>query len=147
MLTASTIPGMTRDRWRATAVVDVLAVLLFVVIGRASHDHGETAGGIASTAWPFAVGLGVAWALVGAARRSSGKPASPSSLPAGAAVCVATVAVGMALRVVAGQGTAPAFVGVATGFLGAVMLAGRAALGVLARRPARARRAIRAGRS
>lgn len=87
------------------------------MIGRASHDHGESVPGIASTLWPFASGALVGWALV--ARRS------PGSVPSGIVVCVSTVAVGMALRVVAGQGTAPAFVGVATGFLGAAMVGGR----------------------
>ncbi|HVC14869.1 MAG TPA: DUF3054 domain-containing protein [Acidimicrobiales bacterium] len=123
-------------RSRGAALVDVVAVLLFVVIGRASHQHGDSPAGIASTAWPFAVGLGVGWALVAAGRRHT-RPASLSSLPAGAAVCITTVAVGMTLRVVAGQGTAAAFVGVATGFLGLVMLAGRLALDVAGRRRVR----------
>ena len=38
---------------------------------------------------------------------------------------VSTVVVGMSLRVIAGQGTAVAFVGVALGFLGAIMLGWR----------------------
>ena len=41
--------------------LDVVAVLIFVAIGRASHDHGETLAGVASTAWPFLAGLGVGW--------------------------------------------------------------------------------------
>jgi hypothetical protein len=130
---------MTRDRWRDAAAVDVLALVLFVVIGRASHHHGETVEGIASTGWPFAVGLGAGWAIVEAAGRLRGRPVAPASVPAGGAVCVATVAVGMALRVVAGQGTAPAFVAVATGFLGAVMLAGRVVVRAAARRLVRNR--------
>jgi hypothetical protein len=109
--------------------------LLFVVIGRASHHHGETIEGVASTAWPFTAGLGAGWALVaGAGRLRRDKPVSPASLTGGGAVCVVTVAMGMTLRVVAGQGVAPAFIAVATGFLGAVMLAGRLVLGVAARR-------------
>jgi peptidoglycan/LPS O-acetylase OafA/YrhL len=101
----------------AAAALDLGAVALFVVIGRASHHHGESPAGIASTAWPFVAGLVAGWLVV--ARRS------PATMPAGAVVCAATVAVGMVLRVVAGQGTAAAFVAVATGFLGAVMLGGR----------------------
>lgn len=101
------------------AAIDVGALVLFVVIGRASHDHGESPAGIASTLWPFACGLGAGWLLVRLARRP------PASLGSGVVICAATVAVGMVLRVVAGQGTAAAFVGVATGFLGAVMVGGR----------------------
>jgi len=125
-------------RWRPM-VLDVAAVVLFVVIGRASHHHGETVGGVASTTWPFAVGLGAGWVLVVAAARRRPGRTSLASLRGGVVICVTTVVVGMTLRVAAGQGTAAAFVAVATGFLGAVMLAGRAALGVAARHAARRR--------
>jgi hypothetical protein len=102
---------------RAAAAVDLVAVVLFVVIGRASHHHGETVGGFVSTAWPFAVGVAGGWLTV--ARRP------PAAVLSGLVVCVVTVAVGMALRVVAGQGTAAAFIAVALCFLGAVMVGGR----------------------
>jgi hypothetical protein len=121
-------------RWRGAALVDVIAVALFVVIGRASHRHAETAAGIASTAWPFVAGLGAGWALISAVSGRGRRQLDPSTASSGAIICAATVAGGMALRVVTGQGTAPSFVGVATGFLGALMLSGRAALGVLRRR-------------
>lgn len=101
----------------AVAVLDVAAVVLFVAIGRASHGHAGTVGGFVSTAWPFAAGLGLGW--LACLRRP------PASLRAGLVVCTSTVVVGMALRVLAGQGTAAAFVAVALGFLGAVMLGGR----------------------
>ena len=39
--------------------LDVGCVLVFVIIGRASHTQGESLAGIASTAWPFLAGLGV----------------------------------------------------------------------------------------
>jgi hypothetical protein len=59
-------------------------------------------------------------------------------------VWLSTVAVGMALRVVSGQGTAVAFVFVALGFLGATMLGWRIVLVVVRRRwdvpPARLKR-------
>ena len=104
-------------RSAVAALVDVVAVVLFVAIGRASHHHSETVGGFLSTLWPFAAGVGVGWLV--SSRRSLWR------LRAGITVCLATVAVGMALRVVAGQGTALAFVVVALTFLGAVMLFGR----------------------
>jgi hypothetical protein len=101
------------------AVIDVCCILLFVVIGRASHTKGESAAGLASTAWPFLAGLAVGWLAVRAWRRPA------AIVPSGAAAWVATVAVGMVLRVLAGQGTALAFVIVALAFLGLFLLGWR----------------------
>jgi hypothetical protein len=69
-----------------------------------------------STTWPFAVGLAIGWLIV-LVRRQNGV-----SLGAGVEVWLATVALGMILRVIAGQGTAFAFIVVALVFLGALML-------------------------
>jgi hypothetical protein len=107
---------MRRTLW----VLDLVAVLLFVGIGRSVHTHGLSFAGMASTAWPFLVGLAVGWAASGARGRS------PTSIGGGVVVSVLTVAIGMTLRVVADQGTAPAFVLVALGFLGATMVGWRA---------------------
>lgn len=95
--------------------VDAVIVLLFVAIGRSNHHHGVSMSGMASTTWPFAVGLVVGWLVVGL-RRVDGR-----SLKGGAVIWLATVGVGMVLRVVSGQGTALAFIIVALGFLGALM--------------------------
>lgn len=109
---------MRSRTWLAMAL-DACCVLAFVVIGRASHASGETLGGIASTAWPFLAGLAIGW-LAGRAWRR------PLALaPAGVVAWLATVAAGMALRVVSGQGTAPAFIGVALVFLGLFLLGWR----------------------
>jgi Protein of unknown function (DUF3054) len=114
-------------------VLDCCCVLAFVIIGRASHARGENLPGIASTAWPFLAGLACGWLAARAWRRPLGL------VPAGAGAWLGTVAVGMALRVVAGQGTAVAFVGVALAFLGLFLLGwrltGRLAGEVLRRRP------------
>src|SRR5690242_8879673 len=100
-------------------VVDVCCVLVFVVIGRASHTQGEALAGLVSTSWPFLCGLGVGWAGARAWRR-------PLALrPAGLAAWLCTVAFGMLLRVVAGQGTAVAFIIVALAFLGLFFLGWR----------------------
>ena len=100
-------------------MIDVCCVLVFVIIGRDSHAKGETLAGIASTSWPFLCGLAVGWAAARAWRR-------PLALrPAGLAVWLSTVAVGMILRVVSGQGTAAAFIGVALAFLGLFLLGWR----------------------
>ena len=104
---------------RVAVVLDVCCVLIFVVIGRASHTKGESLAGIASTSWPFLCGLAVGWAASRAWRR-------PLSLrPAGLAVWLCTVALGMVLRVVSGQGTAVAFIIVAVAFLGLFLLGWR----------------------
>jgi hypothetical protein len=99
--------------------LDGAAVLVFVAIGRSVHRHGLDLGGIASTLWPFAVGLGCGWLVVLATRQS------PAGLREGAEIAAVTVALGMMLRVISGQGTAVAFIFVALGFLGAAMMAWR----------------------
>ncbi len=107
---------------------DAVVAVVFVLIGRHVHGHELTIGGIASTLWPFLSGEVAGWAGLAAARRGG------LSLAAGAAVCLATVAVGMTLRVVAGQGTALPFVLVALGWFGGTMLGWRLAIRVLRRR-------------
>lgn len=98
---------------------DVVAVLVFVGIGRHAHDHGLSAPGVASTAWPFLAGTAVGWAVVAGVRRDL------ASAGGGLVVCLATVAVGMVLRVLAGPGTAVTFVAVALAFLGLFLLGWR----------------------
>ena len=70
-----------RSAWLAV-VLDVACVLVFVIIGRASHGEGLI--GVASTAWPFLAGLAGGWlATAGLA----GRPLQPFRLwPAGARV-------------------------------------------------------------
>jgi len=106
---------------RLAAVLDCCCVLVFVIIGRASHTKGESLGGIASTAWPFLAGLAVGWLAVRVWRRPL------AVVPSGLAAWLGTVAVGMVLRVVAGQGTAFAFILVALAFLGLFLLGWRVA--------------------
>ncbi|MEU4825889.1 DUF3054 domain-containing protein [Actinomadura sp. NPDC023710] len=113
-------------------VVDVLCVLVFVAIGRASHEEAASLGGFLSTAWPFLTGLGVGWGLLRAWRRPE------EFSPVGVGVWVSTVAVGMVLRVLAGQGTALAFVIVASAFLGAALLGWRLLVRVVGARKASA---------
>lgn len=100
-------------------VFDVVVVLVFVVIGRHTHDHGETLGGVFSTTWPFGVGLIVGWVGVLVSHRP------PSGIRGGIVIWLSTVVLGMVLRVVAGQGTAIAFIAVALGFLALFMLGAR----------------------
>jgi hypothetical protein len=104
---------------RLAVVLDIACVLIFVIIGRASHTTGESLAGIASTSWPFLAGLGVGWLAARGWRR-------PLAIrPEGLAIWLCTVALGMILRVVSGQGTAPAFIVVALAFLGLFLLGWR----------------------
>ena len=113
---------------------DACAVLLFVGIGRSAHHHLVSLSGMASTGWPFLVGLALGWAALAA--RGLGRPRR-RLLAEGVVAWLTTVTGGMILRVLAGQGTAFAFVLVALAFLGAAMLGWRLCLlGLLrARRP------------
>jgi Protein of unknown function (DUF3054) len=116
------LPGVILAGMRSARVavaLDVCCVLIFVIIGRASHAKGESLAGIASTSWPFLCGLAAGWAGSRAWRW-------PLSLrPAGLAIWLSTVALGMILRVISGQGTAVAFIGVALAFLGLFLLGWR----------------------
>jgi Protein of unknown function (DUF3054) len=122
MKPALAFEGVIRTR---SYVLDLLAVLAFVVIGRSVHDHGMRISGIVSTTWPFAVGLSVGWLVVIALGWIG------EGLREGVVIAGVTVMIGMLLRVVAGQGTVFAFVLVALGFLSAFMLTWRSALGGL----------------
>lgn len=98
-------------------VIDVACVLVFCAVGRRSHAEGVTLAGLAQTAWPFLAGTAVGWL----AARAWRNPTAPA--PTGVIVWVATVAVGMALRALTGQGVAASFVAVA-GTVTAVLLLG-----------------------
>lgn len=118
---------MRSRSWLAVAL-DAALVLAFVVIGRASHAKGETLGGIASTAWPFLAGLGTGWLALFLrwSRARGARPSSPFAvMPSGVVAWLATVTIGMTLRVVSGQGTAIAFIAVALVFLGLFLLGWR----------------------
>jgi hypothetical protein len=104
-----------------SAVADFCCVLLFVAIGRANHHDGGSLAGLWSTFWPFAAGT-----LIGLlAARFWRRPAAV--LPTGVIVWLSTVAFGMILRVLAGQGTAATFIVVALAFLGLFQLGWRVA--------------------
>src|SRR6516162_1107009 len=113
---------------RLAVILDCCCVLVFVIIGRASHTKGESLGGIASTAWPFLAGLAGGWLGTRAWRR-------PLALaPAGVGAWLGAALLGMGLRVAAGQGTAVAFVLVAVAFLGLFLLGWRLAAWLIGRR-------------
>jgi hypothetical protein len=114
-----------RVPFAAGLALDACCVIVFVAIGRASHHDGESLAGLASTAWPFLAGLGTGLLATRAWRRPG------AIVPGGLGAWLGAVAVGMLLRVVAGQGTAPAFIGVALAFLGLFLLGWRAVAAML----------------
>ncbi|WP_285365032.1 DUF3054 domain-containing protein [Microbacterium sp. LMC-P-041] len=114
-------------------IVDAVLVLVFAVIGRASH--GEDPGGFLLTAWPFIVAL-----LLGhvVAALLPARPRRPWSLAWGAVVWLVTVVGGLLLRVVAGDTAQIAFIIVTTLVLGVFLVGWRAVAALLRRRAGRA---------
>ncbi len=102
---------------------DVAAVLVFVLVGRASHGEGLL--GVLETAWPFLAGVAVGWAVARAWRH-------PRTVRwTGVIVWVSVVVVGMLLRFATGDGVASSFVFVSFIALGVFVLGWRAALWVV----------------
>ena len=101
-------------------LLDLLAVVVFATVGRRSHAHGITLGGVLETAAPFLCGTAAGYLLA-----SLTLDASPRTWQFGTIVVVATVVVGMLLRRLATAGTAPSFIVVATLFLTATLLGWR----------------------
>ncbi len=131
-----------RDHRRARALalpLDILAVLTFVVIGRTSHDDGLSLSGVAVTAAPFLIGLGVAWALVYLTQRvvftDQRFHFPPERLwPHGVAIWVFTVIAGISSRHLFGQSAPFSFQVVTTIFLGLMLIGWRGVAAWLARR-------------
>nr|WP_274637369.1 DUF3054 domain-containing protein [Microbacterium bovistercoris] len=92
-------------------VADIVLVVVFAIIGRASHSEDVLPIGILTTAWPFLLGLVIGWGVTLAWRA----PTAP--VRTGIPVWLITVAIGMLLRYLTGQGIALAFVIVAAVFL------------------------------
>ncbi|GAA4902460.1 DUF3054 domain-containing protein [Tessaracoccus lubricantis] len=97
--------------------VDLVCVLVFAVIGRASHGLDPV--GVLSTAWPFLTACLVGWAAV----ILSGVPCR--GWREGLIVWLMTLLGGMVLRVTSGDTAAAAFVAVAALFLGAAFFGWR----------------------
>lgn len=126
------MPGVdvdVRSRTVALALLaDLVCVLVFCTIGRRSHAEGLTITGVLATAWPFLTGTAIAWLSPTTWRR-------PASLvPTGLLVWACTVAVGMLLRRLNGQGTALSFVVVASLTTAILLLGWRAGAALRARR-------------
>ena len=121
-------------RYVPALILDALFVLVFAVIGRASHE--EDPGGFLITAWPFIVALLLGHLI---AALLPARPRRPWSLGWGAVVWVVTVVGGMLLRIVSGETAQIAFIIVATLVLGVFLVGWRAVAALLRRRAARSR--------
>jgi peptidoglycan/LPS O-acetylase OafA/YrhL len=109
-------------------LVDLVAVLAFVTLGRRSHDEGSALVGTVTTAWPFVAGALVGEAVVAAVRKD------PRELRSGAIVVAGCLLVGLPLRRLAGDGTPVPFIVVTTTVLTVFVLGWRVALRLSARR-------------
>lgn len=112
--------------------IDLAATLLFVLIGRGSHDAAAGIPGLLTTWWPFAAALLIGWLVTIAWKRPFG-PLWP-----GAGIWLVTVIGGMLFRTASGQGTAVPFLVVATISLAALLIGWRALAAAVARRNRRA---------
>ena len=112
----------TRPSRRAAitaALVDVVAVVVFVAIGRRNHNEGTALSGTIGVAAPFLIALGVSWFAL----RTWREPFNRASF---VATWVITVVAGLFLRkIVFDRGIATSFIIVATITLGVLIGLGR----------------------
>jgi len=110
-------------------LVDVAAVVAFVVVGRDTHDEAPGFAGIVETAGPFLIALATGWGVARAWRH-------PERIATGAIVAAVTVVLGMVLRRgLFGEGIALAFVLVAAAFLGLTLVGWRGIAARFSSRP------------
>ncbi|WP_043673614.1 DUF3054 domain-containing protein [Clavibacter michiganensis] len=113
-------------------VLDAALVVVFVLIGRASHGEDLAPSGVLGTAWPFLAGGLVGWIVARAWRAPS------HVVPTGLIVWGVTVVVGMVLRALTGEGVVVPFLITTAIILAILMLGWRAISALVVRRRARA---------
>lgn len=99
-----------RTRTLGTLAIDAVVVVVFAIIGRASHGEDLGPAGIAATAWPFLIAV-VVGSLV------AGRFGGDTWWRQGLIVWPVTAVGGMLLRIASGTSTAPAFIAVGSAFL------------------------------
>lgn len=113
--------AVTDRRVAVAAALDIVAVLVFVVIGRRNHhEGGNVVVGALKVAAPFIIALAAGWLATRASR-------TPMTVRTGLQVWACTVVLGLLLRrFVFDRGTALAFMIVTTLTLGVLLIGWRA---------------------
>lgn len=113
--------------WPAFLAADVVLVITFAALGRDTHAHELDPTGVLLTASPFIAACLAGWLALRAWRR-------PAALwPTGLCLWVITAGAGLAIRSLAGGGTALSFQLVTFGVLGAFLLVPRAVCSAVTR--------------
>lgn len=113
-------------------VADLVLVITFAALGRASHETEAFGPGLVMTAWPFVAALVIAWAASFAFQK-------PTALaPTGLIIWLVTVAGGLGIRVLSGDTAAVPFIIVAAITLALFLLGWRLIVMLIAKRRARA---------
>ncbi|MDQ3738806.1 MAG: DUF3054 domain-containing protein [Actinomycetota bacterium] len=108
-------------RAAGAAVIDVVAVLAFVLVGRRSHEEGLALDGVASAGAPFLIALAAGWIITQAWRH-------PVAVRTGVVVWTVTTVAGLLLRRFAfDDGSAVSFVIVTALVLGLLLVGWRLA--------------------
>lgn len=118
-------------RRRSWFLVDLVCVVVFAAIGRASHDENPLLG-LLHTAWPFVTGTLVAWAILAWRRWDAAR-----WWPAFVLVWLTSAWGGLLLRHVSHQGNRWPFPVIATVMLGLIVGVGRLVVGRIAARRSR----------
>jgi hypothetical protein len=116
---------------RGAAALDAGAIVLFAVVGRASHEEGilgDSGLGLLNTLWPFLIGAAIGWVIVKAWIHPC------AWRPTGLVVWASALVGGMLLRAVSGQGVAVSFIIVAAIFLALTLIGWRVVAGAIAKR-------------
>ena len=116
--------------WPALAA-DVICVLVFAIVGRSNHAESADLLGVLHTAWPFLAGY------LGGLLLARGWRA-PLARPVAVTVWLATVALGMVLRLLSGAGVQLSFVVVTAVVLGVMLLGWRGVVALVRRARLRA---------
>lgn len=101
-------------------VIDLVLVVAFAALGRASHQEALDPAGMARTAVPFLGGTLLVWIFLVLTNRRF------TPLREGTVVWASTLVLGLLFRVMVGDGAQPAFVAVTAAVLAAFLIGWRA---------------------